>query len=269
MLRITNNGITLHKFNYLSPYRDIEHFVSGRDGGVSNLPYSSLNLGFHVGDDPKAVLENRHRLAAVLQVPLEYYVFCKQVHKGNVTIITEDMRGRGALTLSTAIEGTDGMVTDVANTMLTVMLADCVPVVLYNPVRRVVGIAHAGWRGTVYLVTYNTVRLMERVFGSNPADVIVGIGPSIGPKVYEVGPEVAEQVKPAFPYWNQVIQPGKGDRFTFDLWESNRVQLLEAGVSPENIETAGICTLRAADRFFSERAQKPTGRFATGIMLRQ
>ncbi len=265
MISQQRDTITLFFFENLCAAPGIKHFISGRRGGVSDNPYGSLNLGFHVYDDPAKVRTNRERLSAGVGVSLQDFVFCKQVHEGDVTCVTEGMRGHGALDQSTAIEATDGMITNVTNMMLTVLLADCVPVILYDPVNAVIGVAHAGWKGTVRFVARNTVEQMKKEFKSNPKDILVGIGPSIGPEAYEVGQDVIQAVQDAFPFWTDVIRTADG-RICFDLWESNRRQLVDIGVKPENIEVATICTRRSSDAFFSERLQKPTGRFGAGII---
>ena len=142
------------------------------------------------------------------------------------------------------------------------------PVVLYDPVQRVVGIAHAGWRGTVSHVTAETIRSMTYTFGCRPAEMLAGIGPSIGPCCYEVGPDVIQRVCYSFPDSGAVLLPDpKPEHAYFDLWKANQDQLIACGVAPANIELAAMCTKCQHDRFFSERNHHPSGRFAAGIML--
>ncbi len=269
MLEKHLQSLSTFRFQNLSKQGGIDHFVSTRVGGLSHTPYESLNLGFHVEDDAKTVLKNRERLAENMGIPLSDFAIAKQVHSGTVTLVTEGMRGYGAADLDTAVEETDAMVTDVTGLCLTVLMADCVPVLFFDPQERVVAAVHAGWRGTVKLAAQNTINTLRETFGCKPTDILVGIGPSIGPCHYEVGPEVISQVEDAFGgtegYINDESADGKG---YFDLWEANKRQIIEAGIPAQNIEIAQICTYCNPHLFFSERHQKgKTGRFGAGIML--
>ena len=236
---------------------DITHFVTTRVGGVSRPPYGTLNLGFGTKDNPAHVLENRKILSRSIHVPLGDFVVGKQVHGDRIAIVAESVKGRGAFGYDTALDATDALITDTPGICLMVLLADCVPILFYDPVRRVVGAAHAGWKGTVRLIGRKVVQAMGTSFGCAPSDVLAGIGPSIGPCCYEVGPEVISQVE------DDLVD----DRNHLNLWEANRRQLMEAGLLAGNIEVAGICTLCNADRFFSERHTSGTGRFGAGIAL--
>jgi YfiH family protein len=238
-------------------------------GGASHPPFHSLNLGFHVGDNQQTVIKNRRRLACALGIPSSCFTFAKQIHKGGVKIITEKLRGAGSVEQGKTIDGADALVSNVPNICLVVLIADCVPVLFYDPVKNVAGVAHAGWRGTLRQIVKNTIGVFQEGFGSLSRDIIVGIGPSIGPCCYEVGQEVIAQVEEAFPskeiYIDRVTKEGKG---FFDLWEANKAQLIGAGIPERNIEVAKICTHCSHDSFFSHRFQKGrTGRFGAGIMI--
>jgi YfiH family protein len=257
-------------FENLQEYQEIRHFVSTRTGGFSNPPYGSLNLGFHVGDDPEKVMENRKRLATTVGIPLDQFTMARQIHSGDVTIVSEELRGKGCGDHEDAIAATDSMVTDVPGICLIVLVADCVPMLFFDPSRRIIGVAHAGWQGTLELVAMNTVKAMEKAFSCSPEDIIVGIGPSIGPCCYEVGPEVITQVENTFGnkrgYIANESRDGKG---YFDLWKANLRQLLHVGIQRRNIEVAKICTCHNPDLFFSYRHQEGnTGRFGVGITIR-
>ena len=269
MLETRHRSMSTFRFQNLSKQGGVDHFVSTRVGGLSSPPYESLNIGFHVGDTPETVLSNRARLAESVGIPLSDFVVAKQVHSGTVTIVTDGMRGYGAMDLDTAIEETDATVTDVPHLCLTVLMADCVPVLFFDPRKRVVAAVHAGWRGTVKLAAQNTVNSLREKFSCDPADILVGIGPSIGPCHYEVGPEVISEVEETFGstdgYINGESADGKG---YFDLWEANKRQIIETGIPGQNIEVAQICTYCNPHLFFSERHQKGrTGRFGAGIMV--
>ena len=181
--------------------------------------------------------------------------------------ITEVHRGRGARSLADAIPGTDALVTTVPGIVLTVMVADCVPLVLYDPVGRVLAVVHAGWGGTVRGVTTAAVETMRRL-GSDPGDVVVGIGPSIAPDRYQVGGDVVDAASRAFgPRVDDVVRPDGTGAWTFDLWRANVIQLLDAGVPESGIHLAGLDTGRGT-AYFSHRSEGPCGRFAVFARLR-
>jgi len=256
-------------FENLVQYHEIRHFVSTRTGGFSNPPYDSLNLGFHVGDDPANVLENRKRLAATIGIPLSHFTMARQIHSGNVTIISEEMKGKGCSHPDEAVNATDAMVTNVPDICLTILVADCVPMLFFDPAKRVIGIAHAGWKGTLQGIAQVTIRVMEKVFGCSPQDIVVGMGPSIGPCCYQVGPEVISQAEGTFHTTKEYIvnksEDGKG---YFDLRKANLEQLLDAAIERKNIEMALKCTCHNPELFFSYRYQKgDTGRFGAGIAI--
>jgi YfiH family protein len=266
MIRTESNGLQIYRFKNLLAEERLIHFVSTRRGGVSKPPYQELNLGFHVGDRGEDVLTNRRRLMGHVGIPLEWAVIGKQVHAGNVKVVTSSVRGSGAFSQDTATPGVDGLITDEPDVCLVVMQADCVPIVLYDRKRHIAGLAHSGWKGTVLGVTKNTVGKMIEVFGSKPEDIIAAIGPSIGPDKYEVGPEVVERARKVFPSIDVIKDAGSG-KGLFDLWTANLHQLLEVGIPRENIEVARICTYTHSDTFYSERRERPTGRFAAAVML--
>jgi YfiH family protein len=256
-------------FGNLSQHKGIRHFVSTRTGGYSNSPYNSLNLALHVGDDPDKVLKNRRRLAEAIGIPLDQFTIARQVHSGTVTVVSEAMKGRGSTNQEDAVEATDAMVTDVPGICLIILVADCVPMLFFDPARNVIAAAHAGWRGTLQSIALHTVRAMEKHFGCSPQDILVGMGPSIGPCCYEVGPEVIAQVKAVLSSYQHYIQrESKDGKGYLDLQRANRGQLVRAGIPRENIETANQCTCHNAHTFFSYRHQHgETGRFGAGIYM--
>ena len=269
MLEKRLQSLSAFLFQNFSEHSGLHHFVSTRIGGLSRPPYESLNLGFHVGDDAKKVLKNREHFASNTRIPLSHFTTAKQIHSGTVTIVTERMRGYGAIDHDAAIEATDAMVTDIPGICLMVLLADCVPILFFHPQKRVIGVAHAGWRGTVQFVAQKTVKTLKEQFGCKLTEILAGIGPSIGPCHYEVGPEVISEVEGMLRnkagYIVGESPDGKG---YFNLWEANRRQIVEAGIPAQNIEVAEICTYCHAHLFFSERHQQGiTGRFGAGIMM--
>jgi YfiH family protein len=235
---------------------------------VSDPPYDELNLGLHVGDDPGAVLENRRRLAAALGVEPSAFVFAQQVHGGEVRVVTAADGGRGALRFEDGPPDTDALITRAGGVVLTVMHADCVPVVLFDPLIPAVGVVHAGWGGAVQHVARRAVESMRAHFGSDPAALLAGIGPSIGPASYEVEGEVADRVQAEFPGIALIRPRGDGRKYLLDLWSATAADLMGAGVPRENIEVAGLDTFPLHSRFFSHRRRQPTGRCLTFAMLR-
>ena len=269
MIKEERDLLTVLSFESLLKHKTITHFVSTRRGGCSNPPFDSLNLGLHVGDNPDLVFGNRERLAHAVGMPLSRFTFAKQIHSSNVTVITGGQRGKGAFNQNEAIDATDAMVTDLPGICLVILIADCVPLLLFDPFRNVIGVAHAGWKGTLRSIALHTVRAMEKGFGCSPHNIIVGIGPSIGPCCYEVGPEVIAQVKAAFSPYREYVTHESGDgKGRLDLRKANRDQLVRTGIKRENIETANQCTCHNADIFFSYRQQHgETGRFGAGICI--
>lgn len=246
----------------------IDVVVPERGGGVSTGPYASLNLGLHVGDDEGAVRENRRRTAAVLGAGLDDLVFCNQTHGRVVVTVSDADRGRGARTQDDAIGGADAMVTTTPGVVLAVLVADCVPIVLVDPEARVLACVHAGWRGTVAGVAGAAVEVMVGL-GARPADVVALIGPAVPPERYQVGADVAVAAEACFgPDVDAVLLPDdEPDHWRFDLWSANERLLVRAGVPAANVSRAGA--LPTGDgRFFSDRAERPCGRFAALARLR-
>ncbi len=260
------SAFDLIRFENLDRIPDLLHFVTTRSGGVSLPPYDSLNLGLHTADHSDHVLTNRALLAGKIGIPVNMFLYASQVHSGDVKIIDQKAIESGVLTVNPR---TDATITNLSGICLMVMVADCVPVLLFDTVRKVSAVIHAGWRGTVQHITANTIRAMAEHFGTDPADVLAGIGPSIGSCCYEVGDEVREVVQQSFGTTEGylVAQPYSSQPH-FDLWYANRKQLTDQGVKPENIETSALCTKCNPQVFFSSRASGGiTGRFAAGICI--
>ena len=235
--------------------------VTSREGGVSTGPYASLNLGLHVDDDPAAVLENRRRAAATVDLELEDLVFCNQAHGREVVTVAAEHRGRGSRRLDDAIDGVDALVTGDEGVGLVVMVADCVPIVLADPQAGVIAAVHSGWRGTVAKVAAATVDSMVAM-GCRRERLVVAIGPAIPPERYEVGDDVEAAAREAFGKDTPtVVFPREGGRWSFDLWTSNRMVLAEAGIGDDQILAAEYPTGDGTP-FFSDRAKRPCGRFA-------
>jgi YfiH family protein len=270
MIRREIGSLQVWLFENLSMYKSLGHFVSTRVGGHSSPPYDTLNLSFNVGDAPENVRGNRERLVAAMGIPLNSVTTAKQIHDDRIKVVSKALRGKGSVNYDEAIDDTDAMVTNVPNTCLMVLLADCVPLLLYDPSKEVIGVVHAGWKGTLRRIAQATIRTLQRHFGSSTQNILVGIGPSVGPCCYQVGKEVVSQVEQAFGTTRDIVRNrsanGKG---YLDLWEANLRQILDAGVPEKNIEIAGTCTCDHPDVFFSYRHERGnTGRFGAGIFIR-
>jgi YfiH family protein len=253
------NGVTYYSFDSLN--RDgLTHAVFTRCGGVSPAPWQELNVGGTVGDERERVIENRRRSFQAVNLPFESIVDLWQVHSADA--IRADAPKGDLPYLAKA----DALVTDRPGVSLFLRFADCVPILLYDPARRAVGLVHAGWRGTVQDVAGSAVRALSEHYGSRPADLVAAIGPSIGPDHYPVGPEVVEQVHAAFPGPNGLLHTGANRQTHLDLWGANERALRQAGV--QQIEIAGVCTACRPDLFYSHRAEAGrTGRFGAVIAL--
>ena len=256
--------------------------LSARAMAASASGYlSSLNLGKTVGDDPENVEINHRRLAEALGVRRDHFTTTWQVHSHRVLAATKEHRG-------TLIDQADGIITNEVDLPLTQRFGDCTPILIYDPTHHAVGLAHAGWRGTVAGMASSLVQAMVVHYGSDPAELAAVVGPAIGPCCYEVGDEVVDAVRQAFPDTAPVLRAPRGSSFEdhsgveagepnpgsnghasrlhFDLWEANRWQLAQAGV--RQIEVAGVCTSCRRDLFFSHRGDHGrTGRFGAVVML--
>jgi len=235
--------------------------VYTRQGGVSPEPWASLNLGGTVGDDLERVRENRRRaLDATGTDPASVYDVW-QVH-GDQVAIAEAPRPPEAPHLQA-----DVILTDRPGVTLMMRFADCVPIFLFDPLRKVTGIAHAGWMGTVKGTVRAAVAAMQSRYGSVSGNIRAAIGPSIGPDHYEIGADVAAQVRQAFGEAASELLQIRGGRTFFDLWTANRRLLEQAGV--RQIEVAGLCTACQLGDWYSHRAEKGrTGRFGALLALK-
>lgn len=250
--------------------RILARFTTRHDG-VSEAPYTSCNLGLHVGDDPSHVVENRKRVGELFGVPISSWVAGDQVHGATVTVVTEGMKGRGARELESMLPATDALVTNVPGLALTTYAADCVPLLFAARDVEAIGCAHAGWQGTVQKIAAHTVRALQDQYGADPAQLQVWVGPSIGPCCYEVDERVASQVRAAFPQDHEsLLIPNANGRWQLDLWLCNVKALLEAGVVESNIIRSDACTSCRVDTYFSHRKEAgKTGRHAGIIVILQ
>ena len=236
------------------------HAVFTRHGGVSPEPWGSLNVGGTVGDDLARVRENRLISFRALGCKPESIFDVWQVHSADAVC------ARAPRPVDESYRQADIILTDRPEVSLFMRFADCVPIFVYDPYKAVVGVAHAGWMGTLRDVAMVTVNTMHKQYGSNPADIIACIGPSIGPDHYEIGADVILQVMQKFGDESEGVLKSNNGKIHFDLWKTNKILLERAGVG--KIEVAGICTACHTEDWYSHRAEKGrTGRFGALISL--
>lgn len=258
-----SGSLPTHRFGLL----DCPGVVHGITARTPELPLFG-NVSYMVGDDPDAVRANRNAWGRAIGFDSSRLVLARQVHGTTIQLVDEDDAGRGADSVETSIRGVDALFTGTRQLPVAVVAADCVPILVYDPFAGVVGAVHAGWRGTVDGIASEAVRQLTSSFSSRPRDLLVGLGPAICQSCYQVGPEVIERwrMNPCAGEADTVREDSSG--YYFDLRAANQVQLLDAGVLPENIEVSPLCTRCANGAMFSRRGLGPkTGLFASIIML--
>lgn len=235
----------------------IPHAFTTRVGGVSAPPFDTLNLGRGVGDAPEAVRANRALVLSVLGRDLAAHVEASQAHGAKAAVV--GVADRGAI-----MPGVDILVTRDPSVVLAVHCADCVPVILVDSTRGAVAAVHTGWRGTAEGAAAAAVRAMGDACGSHPGDLVVALGPAIGPCCYQVDRPVIERFD-AWPWTDEVFVPVRTGRWRLDLWDANRRQLIDAGIPPDAVAVAGLCTACHRDLLFSHRRDGLSGRMAALI----
>lgn len=250
----------------------VSHLFTTRIGGVSEGIYSSLNVSFTRGDKEEAVMENFRRIADVFKVPLKSFVCSDQTHTTNIRIITKEDMGKG-LTKERDYLDIDGLITNESGIVLSTFYADCVPLYFVDPVKKVIGLSHSGWKGTVGKIGLKTVEKMKEAFGSRPEDIVCAVGPSICKDCYEVSEDVVLEMKKAFANNEQIMRqiayPKENGKYLLDLWKANEFILQEAGIKKEHIQITDVCTCHNPDYLFSHRASMgKRGNLGAFLMLK-
>lgn len=246
-------GVVYYTFPLLDTLPFVRHAFSTRLGGVSTGAFESMNLSFGRGDDPAAVRENFVRFCAAMGGSAEDVVLSRQEHHTVIRNVTAADRGKG-INRDRDYDDVDGLLTDEPGLLLCTQYADCVPLFFADPVRRVVGTSHSGWKGTVAEIGRVTVERMEADYGCRRADIRAAVGPSIGPCCFEVDVPVYEAFAAMTIFDETCVQRRAGGKFDIDLWEINRRILLSAGLTADHIAVTDLCTRCHPDLFWSHRA---------------
>ncbi len=248
----------------------VRHGFSTRIGGVSEGVCSTMNFSFSRGDNEDAVRENFRRMANALGVEEDSFVFSQQTHTTNVRRVTLDDRGKG-LTRPLDYQEVDGLITNVPGLCLSTFYADCVPLYFVDPVHKAIGLSHSGWRGTVGKIGSATIQRMKEEYGSEPAEMIAAIGPSICQDCYEVSEDVILEFQKSFAkkYWNHIYYKKENGKYQLDLWKANEIILEESGILPEHMAVTNLCTCCNHELLFSHRAtQGKRGNLAAFLALK-
>ncbi len=242
--------------------------ISTRFSGISNGSFESLNLALHVGDDQQNVIANRRIFCEALDLNFTRLTTAQQVHADYIAVVKEQDAGKGSQAYEDALPQTDALITNIPNLPLMLCYADCVPVLIADPVNRAVGVIHAGWKGTVSLIVQKTIAAMNKEYGTEAKHCLAGIGPAIGPCCYQVDSTVINSLAENFTSWSAVVTSNGNGRWNLNLWQANILQLEQCGIPEFNIISSNICTSCNRSLFYSYRADdKITGRLGALIAI--
>lgn len=236
----------------------VRHLFSTRVGGVSRGIYGTMNLSYTRGDDKEAVDENFRRIAGILQCELGDIVCSDQTHTVNLRIVSKKDGGKGIL-MPKDYTDIDGLLTDEPNLVLATFYADCVPLYFVDTKRKAIALAHSGWRGTVARMGRCVTEKMKETYGTDPADLVAAIGPSICQACYEVSEDVADAFAQEFRgkgQTDEILMSKGGGKYQLDLWRANEIVLTEAGIPAKQIQVTDICTCHNSEYLFSHRASQ-------------
>ena len=260
MVTNESNKLKYYTFENFSPDK-LNHGIFTRHGGISPDSFSSLNVGESAGDTRENVLENRKRIFKTFDRSLLSIYDVWQIHSDEI-VYTKNPRPSGAKHIKA-----DAILTDSKKVSLFMQFADCVPILVYDPHKNLIGIIHAGWQGTIKRIVQKTIQFMQENFHCKPEDIIAGIGPSIGPDHYEVGKNVVIEIEDKLSELTAEVLSNNNGKFYFDLWKANRLLLEKSGVV--KIETAEICTACNLQDWYSYRCEgQKSGRFGVFFGLK-
>ncbi len=251
-------------FPTFEKYDDLLHCFTTRKGGVSRGSFESMNIGFSTGDSDENIKRNIEIMAEKLNINVDDIVETNQTHTNTIKYVTEEHKGK--VFKESPFKDVDGIYTDKRNLVLMSFHADCTPVFFYDHVKKVIGLAHAGWRGTLLNIAGKMVKAFVNDFNSDPSDIRIAIGPSLGSCCFEVDKDVADlflSENGEFEKYMGIKEP----KYYFNLWEINKYLLMKEGIKEENIEISGICTKCNNDLFFSHRGQGGKRGLLAGILM--
>ena len=226
-----------------------KNLFSTKLGGYSRGQYSSLNFAFSTGDVKDDVMKNYQIIAKYFNRDISDFIIGNQKHTNNILKVTSEDKGKGT-TKEKTYGDIDGFITNVPNIILTCVFADCVPLYILDPINKAIGLSHSGWKGTYNNIAKSTIDMMKREYNSNPKDLLVAIGPSICASCYEVSEDLWEDF---YEKYNDNVAIKKGSKYYLDLWTANKINFLNEGVNPTNIDITNVCTYCNPDLFFSHR----------------
>lgn len=266
VLEDTRGGVLTLSFPRLGHPTLVRHAISTRVGGVSRGSYQSMNISYKVSDDPLRVEENRQLLSRSLEMDIHKAVYLTQIHSDKVfKLDSSNLPPKGE-----PLGQGDALITNLPKVPIFILVADCLPILFYDQTHKAIGLAHAGWRGTVAQIAVKTLKAMTEAYGTNPADVKIVLGPAIGACCYEVGRDVKEKFD-SFAYAEAVLEQSGKARWKLNIPEANARQLLEAGAAEDHLIRSNLCTINHIDLFYSHRAEaggdQLTGRFGAFMML--
>ncbi len=262
----------LSEIEYLKITDFTEHKITAiftsRKGGISSGPYNSLNLGFHTDDSNDNILKNRKILAETLNIDYKKMTSAEQVHSNKIHIVKKEDTGKGALDYSSVINNVDGLITDIPDLPLVSFYADCVPLFFLDTENKVIGLAHAGWKGTVQKIGPRCVQKMKKEFNTSPEHLLVAIGPAISQKYFEVDEDVFLKFKSVFTDHEKFINKKNRFKYSIDLSLCNKLSLIKAEVPENNIICSNYCTYDNQEYFYSYRRDNGvTGRMVSIIQI--
>lgn len=264
-LKVNRKGKVCYlTFPSFDKYEFLVHGFSTRLGGVSSGIYESMNLGFNRGDDFRNVMENYKIFSQALGINYENLVFSSQTHGDVIRDVNIVDIGKG-ITREKDYDNVDGLITNVQGIFLVGLFADCVPIFFLDPVKKITGIAHSGWRGTVLQIGSKMVNKFTE-YGSSKQDILAAIGPSIGPCCFQVGKEVAEEFRKLPFNVDEFIKNDVNGKYKLNLWEINKRILINSGISERNITVTDVCTKCSSKFLFSHRGSSGKRGSLAGII---
>lgn len=258
----------LLSFELLSHFRNLTHFSTMREGGVSRGSYTSFNLSPYSGDDLSCFQENKRRLCVEINIPQEKLFIPFQTHGTEILEIDDSFLQSDEILQQKMLYGVDALYTKKKNICIGITTADCVPLFFYDAQKEIIAVAHAGWRGTADRIAEKLVQTFKKKYKSDPENIFVVIGPSISVNAYRVGEELVPIfARNGFPIASVFKETDR--QLHLDLWEANKCLLIENGIPERQIEISGVCTYSQSEYFFSARKLSiESGRILSGIMMR-